>query len=129
MWEEKMSRSKNRIYYFNNDTNESVWEKPEGVEVKPFKETVESGQIRASHILVKHKDSRNPSSWKENPITRTKEEALEKIKGKYKNQLVFRKIITNGERDFASLAAQESDCSSAKRGGDLNLFPKVFKSN
>ena len=33
-------------------------------------------------------------------------------------------MIVKGERDFASLASQESDCSSAKRGGDLNYFPK-----
>jgi NIMA-interacting peptidyl-prolyl cis-trans isomerase 1 len=25
----------------------------------------ESGKIRASHLLVKHKDSRRPSSWRE----------------------------------------------------------------
>ena len=34
-------------------------------------------QVRASHLLVKHKDSRRPSSWREENITRTKEEALE----------------------------------------------------
>ena len=34
----------------------------------------------------------------------------------YKNQIV------KGEKQFNELAAQFSDCSSAKRGGDLGLF-------
>ncbi len=58
-----MSRSKNRVYYFNTDTSESVWEAPEGVEIKKLEPS--SGKIRASHLLVKHNKSRNPSSWKE----------------------------------------------------------------
>ena len=28
--------------------------------------------VRASHLLVKHRDSRRPSSWKEPAVTRTK---------------------------------------------------------
>ena len=38
-------------------------------------------QVQASHLLVKHNESRRPSSWKEDKITRSKEEALEIIKG------------------------------------------------
>ena len=30
------------------------------------------GTVRASHILVKHRDSRRPSSWKEPTVTRSK---------------------------------------------------------
>ena len=37
--------------------------------------------VRAAHILCKHRDSRRPSSWREQNITRTKEEAIEIIKG------------------------------------------------
>lgn len=36
-------------------------------------------RVQAAHILVKHRDSRRPSSWKENNITRTKDEATAKI--------------------------------------------------
>lgn len=35
-----------------------------------------SAQVRASHLLVKHRDSRRPSSWKEATVTRSPEEAL-----------------------------------------------------
>eukprot|EP00877_Chromochloris_zofingiensis_P003276 jgi/Chrzof1/1294/Cz10g02010.t1 len=74
-----------------------------------------AGTVRASHLLVKHKDSRRPSSWKEPVVTRTKEEALEMIQA-------FRERIVSGETDFKTLASQESHCSSASRGGDLGEF-------
>lgn len=70
--------------------------------------------VRASHLLVKHRDSRRPSSWKERVITRSREEALEMIQA-------FRVRLLSGE-DFATLASQESHCSSARRGGDLGEF-------
>merc|ERR1712086_569658 len=41
----------------------------------------ESTDVKASHILIKHKESRNPKSHKENPVTRTKQEAIEKAEG------------------------------------------------
>ena len=34
----------------------------------------------------------------------------------------FREQIVSGETDFATLAARESHCSSAQRGGDLGEF-------
>ena len=75
----------------------------------------DEAKVRASHLLVKHKDSRRPSSWREENITRTKEEALELLQG-YRNQ------ITSNEATFEDLASKYSDCSSAKRGGDLGPF-------
>ena len=33
-------------------------------------------QVRASHLLVKHRGSRRPASWKEPVVTRSEEEAL-----------------------------------------------------
>lgn len=76
---------------------------------------MEKQQFRASHLLVKHKGSRRPSSWKEKTITRTKEEAIEILKG-------FRAKIANKEVDFATLAQKESDCGSHESGGDLGWF-------
>ncbi|GIL86208.1 hypothetical protein Vretimale_13783 [Volvox reticuliferus] len=73
------------------------------------------GRVRASHLLVKHKDVRRPSSWKEPVITRTRDEALAMIQR-------FHEMLVKGEADFATLASQESHCSSAKRGGDLGEF-------
>lgn len=107
VWEEKWSRSRNRLYYFNPKTGESRWEKPEGDSNEP--------QVRVCHLLVKHNQSRRPSSWKEANITRTKEEALEIIKG-------YREKIVSGAISFQDLARTESDCSSARNGGDLGFF-------
>ena len=72
-------------------------------------------QVRASHLLVKHKDVRRPSSWKEPVITRSKEDALAMIQA-------FQQQLANDQAEFGALAAVESHCSSAKRGGDLGWF-------
>ncbi|KAJ3107745.1 hypothetical protein HDU97_003415 [Phlyctochytrium planicorne] len=75
----KKSKSRNRAYFYNKETQESVWELPAG-EVAAPREVVD--EARASHILVKHRDSRRPASWRQDPITRTKEEAYEIVRGK-----------------------------------------------
>ena len=67
-----------------------------------------------SHYKACCRESRNPSSWKEPKVTRSKEEALSKIQD-------FRSQLERGT-DFAQLASKESHCSSAKRGGDLGKF-------
>ena len=76
--------------------------------------------MRASHLLVKHSGSRRPASWKDpdgKEITRrSKEVAIQKL-------LAFREEIASGRVDFAALASEESDCSSAKKGGDLGEIP------
>ncbi len=74
-------------------------------------------QVRCQHLLVKHSGSRNPSSWKSKTITRTKAEALQILAG-------HRERIVRGEIDFGTLAAAESDCSSARRNGDLGSFQR-----
>ena len=66
-----------QAYYVNQFTKESQWEKP----TKPAEPGSDDDKVQASHLLVKHKDSRRPSSWREENITRTKEEALEILKG------------------------------------------------
>ncbi|MCL4132506.1 UNVERIFIED_CONTAM: hypothetical protein GTU68_002952, partial [Idotea baltica] len=72
-------------------------------------------RVQCSHLLVKHAGSRRPSSWREENITKSKEEALKELEG-------YRDEITSGQASFAELASKVSDCSSAKRGGDLGLF-------
>ncbi len=97
-----------RTYYLNIHTKQSQWEIPTqsaSIEVK----------MRCSHILVKHKDSRRPSSWKEANITRSRDEALTIINS-------YRDKIINKEATFNDLAAKNSDCSSASKGGDLGFF-------
>jgi NIMA-interacting peptidyl-prolyl cis-trans isomerase 1 len=74
-----------------------------------------SSQVQCSHILVKHRDSRRPSSWRQENVTISKEEALKQLEE-------FIRQIKSGERTFEEIATEYSDCSSAKRGGDLGPF-------
>mmetsp|Transcript_3955 Transcript_3955/g.5158 ORF Transcript_3955/g.5158 Transcript_3955/m.5158 type:complete len:152 (+) Transcript_3955:46-501(+) len=102
-WITNVSKKTGKTYYYNTKTGESQWEKPA------------KDQVRASHLLVKHDQSRNPSSWKESKITRSKDEAIEILKA-------HREKIANKEVEFADLASTESDCGSAQSGGDLGWF-------
>ncbi|KAK4160673.1 protein kinase ssp1 [Cladorrhinum sp. PSN259] len=129
-WEVRHSNSKNLPYYFNAAEKISRWEPPAGADTEKLKHymatyhtkpaTAEEsvpGKIRAAHLLVKHNQSRRPSSWKEAEITRSKDEALRIIKQ-------FEQRIQEGEISLQDLAQSESDCSSARKGGDLGYFGK-----
>ena len=78
-------------------------------------------EVRVLHILKKHKDSKRPSSWRSPKVTITKDQARAELEGLLE--------ILREESDaaaliatFKELATQESDCSSAKRAGDLGRF-------
>ena len=112
-WEKRTSRSTGQVYYLNQFTKQSQWDLP----TSPAEPDSAPVQVRASHLLVKHRDSRRPSSWREENITRSKEEALDILAG-------YRRQIVNKEATFEELAGKFSDCSSAKKGGDLGMFGK-----
>ncbi|KAL4807354.1 hypothetical protein BDV18DRAFT_116088 [Aspergillus unguis] len=130
-WEVRHSNSKNLPYYFNPATKESRWEPPadsdmdtlkvymatyhSGTPAYPDGSSQGEGKIRCSHLLVKHRDSRRPSSWREAEITRSKEEAREILRG-------HQERILAGETSLGDLATSESDCSSARKRGDLGFF-------
>ncbi|KAL4742288.1 hypothetical protein BDV11DRAFT_180993 [Aspergillus similis] len=129
-WEVRHSNSKNLPYYFNPATRESRWEPPADTDMDTLKMYMatyhsgaaayheapsQEGKIRCSHLLVKHRDSRRPSSWREAEITRTKEEAREILRG-------HQERIMRGEIRLGDLAMSESDCSSARKKGDLGFF-------
>ena len=116
----------------NQFTKQSQWEVP----TKPA-ERESSEKVQAKHLLVKHAESRRPSSWRQEVITRTKvtyvlkmvikrflagacnlfpqDEALEILKG-------YREKIVSGDATFDELASEFSDCSSARNDGDLGPF-------
>ena len=134
-------------YYFNFVDKASRWEPPAGTNTEQLKlymakyhsgatgnvgstaasgasaadayaaQQQAGGKIRAAHLLVKHRDSRRPMSWREAEITRSKEEARTIIQG-YEQQ------ILRGETTLGELALTESDCSSARKRGDLGYFGK-----
>ncbi|CAD0099282.1 unnamed protein product [Aureobasidium mustum] len=80
--------------------------------LRPDGQGQQEGKIRASHLLVKHKDSRRPSSWREAQITRSKDDAMTIILG-------HEARIRSGATSLGDLATTESDCSSSRKRGDL----------
>ncbi|EPB71095.1 PPIC-type PPIASE domain protein [Ancylostoma ceylanicum] len=114
-WEKRMSRTNNQEYYYNQATGRSQWERPTEA---AFGKGSDLTQVRAAHLLVKHAGSRRPSSWRQDNITRSKEDARNILKD-YIRQI---RSSDNPEATFRKLAQQFSDCSSAKRGGDLGMF-------
>lgn len=79
--------------------------------------------MRASHILIKHQGSRRKASWKD-PEGRvisntTRDAAVSQLKA-------FRDDIVAGKAKFDEVASRYSDCSSAKRGGDLGKFVRLY---
>ncbi|KAF2766607.1 rotamase-domain-containing protein [Teratosphaeria nubilosa] len=133
-WEVRHSNSKNLPYYFNPQTKESKWEPPADTDSETLKHYMGQyhtanlrqdgaqqqnldGKIRTAHLLVKHRDSRRPSSWREAQITRSKEEAYTIIRN-------HESRIKSGSTSLGELATTESDCSSARKRGDLGFFGK-----
>jgi len=134
-WEVRHSNSKNLPYYFNESQKISRWEPPPGTDTERLKTYMadhhsaheirpeagtngrggNEGKIRASHLLIKHKDSRRPSSWREAEIKRTKEEAMSIILG-------HEARIRSGQKSLGDIATSESDDSSARKMGDLGFF-------
>ncbi|KAI0706252.1 rotamase-domain-containing protein [Cerioporus squamosus] len=124
-WEVRISSSRGVPYFYNTETRESMWEAPPGLTQDQIASlpgakqyllnSDRPAQVRASHLLVKHRGSRRPSSWKEANITRSKEEAIEMLKG-------YASEINGDPEKFAELASKYSDCSSHSNGGDLGFF-------
>ncbi|GAA5857199.1 hypothetical protein JCM8547_009366 [Rhodosporidiobolus lusitaniae] len=138
-WEIRFSNSRKRPYFYNASSQESRWEVPAelassdltslpgaehltysagGAAAPAQPKPATSNKVRASHLLVKHAGSRRPSSWREANITRSKEEAIEILKAHEKAL----KDAPDLKEAFAKLATTESDCSSARDGGDLGYF-------
>ncbi len=117
-WTVRYSKShQNRPYYFNELTGATQWEPPAMEE----ETTASSGVIKchAYHLLLKHAGSRRPASWRQDPITLTEGEALEECRQ------LRAEIYSNPAGVFEGLKAVarvRSDCSSAKRDGDLGYF-------
>mmetsp|Transcript_2933 Transcript_2933/g.8532 ORF Transcript_2933/g.8532 Transcript_2933/m.8532 type:complete len:514 (+) Transcript_2933:85-1626(+) len=83
-----------------------------------------SEQVRVLHILKKHKDVAKPRSWRNPTITDSREEAMVQIQNVLDK---LREVKVAGDSEklkklFEETATVESDCASAKDGGDLNFF-------
>jgi peptidyl-prolyl cis-trans isomerase NIMA-interacting 1 len=65
-WDILWSATKRRPYYYkeNGVKWDSTWEPPEGTNEKKRLRYINQ-KIEASHLLVKHRESRRTSSWRE----------------------------------------------------------------
>lgn len=86
-----------------------------------------SETVRASHILAKHTQSRNPVSRRTNErITLSKDEARAELTA------IQAKLVQAGESGghgavfemFTTIAQSRSDCGSCHAGGDLGQFSR-----
>ncbi|PFH49667.1 hypothetical protein AMATHDRAFT_147167, partial [Amanita thiersii Skay4041] len=130
-WEIRLSTTRGVPYFYNIETKQSTWTIPSGLTDKDISELPGAKEylhptaakddnpekIRASHLLVKHSGSRRPSSWKEATITRSKEEAIDILRG-------YQQQINGSVEKFGELAEKHSDCSSHTARGDLGWFDK-----
>lgn len=84
-------------------------------------------RVRCRHLLVKHSGSRRPSSWRCEHITISPADARAKLSGLRAQLIAGNPSASELESRFIRLATAESDCSSAKHGGDLGFFtfPKM----
>ncbi|KAI6243195.1 Peptidyl-prolyl cis-trans isomerase [Aphelenchoides fujianensis] len=116
-WEKRMSGSPMKEYYLNVYTGRSQWDRPTHAAED---DTKLPKSVQCLHILVKHEGSRRPSSWRTENITRSKGDARKILKS-YQKELLELEGDTRRKR-FKVIAGEFSDCSSAKRGGDLGKF-------
>lgn len=106
----------------NNNNNEEEEASPSLRNSKRARVDTEPREVRVLHILRKHIHSRRPSSWRVSNITDTKEKAIADLR---ELQSILSDIADNPKElraTFEEFAKTESDCSSAKRGGDLGFF-------
>jgi NIMA-interacting peptidyl-prolyl cis-trans isomerase 1 len=100
-----------QVYYYNVKSRASRWVPPAKVP--------EPQQIRASHILVKHKEVKNPFSKGQDkagqPVDKEFDEAL-----KIAEEL--HTMVMRDPKVFSEVAKANSDCNSWERGGDLGRF-------
>jgi peptidyl-prolyl cis-trans isomerase NIMA-interacting 1 len=108
--------SKKRTFDQVNDQEES--EREPSINKLPRKED----KIRVLHILKKHKDSRRPTSWRNSKITVSRDEAEAELRGLMELLEEVKADPAELRATMEELARTESDCSSAKRGGDLGYF-------
>ncbi|KAF4669178.1 hypothetical protein FOL47_002659 [Perkinsus chesapeaki] len=127
-WDIRESTSRpGKFYYFNVHTQHGQWEFPTGEMIPPTRRKSSFGYrlpdetAHVLHILKKHRGSRKPRSWRvDGEITIPVEEAMREL------ALIREEVIREEHKGLAAMtkcfkdnARIESDCGTAKRGGDL----------
>lgn len=90
----------------------------------PERKSNEPEKVRVLHILKKHSKSRNPSSWRNRDITLTRNDAVAELE---EVRSILAEVAEGNDAKelratFEELARTESDCSSARKMGDMGYF-------
>lgn len=109
-----------RVYYYNKATHESTWIRP--VIYSHILKTDPNFKwpplVYVSHILIKHVGSADAETWKKNSITRTRDEAYQKV-------LNIKSHLENGMRKFNEIANEESDdIETHEKGGEIGWIQR-----
>ena len=80
------------------------------------------GEVRASHILLKHRNSRRLASWKDEQGVEIRKRSPEDAAAVLEGFLAQIQAAADPAAEFANIAKAHSDCSSARAGGDLGAF-------
>ncbi|KAH9486403.1 Peptidyl-prolyl cis-trans isomerase pin1 [Psilocybe cubensis] len=104
-----MSSSKGLPYFFNNQTKQSSWDAPSELSQQ------EIDSLPGAKEYLNGKGGAAGAHAGQSNITRTKEEAIEILRG-------YQAQINGSQEKFAELATLHSDCSSHSNGGDLGWF-------
>lgn len=108
-WIPLPTAGQDNVYFYNIKSRCSRWTAPPQTYVEP-------DRVRVKHILIKHKEVRNPESKGQHkgPVDRTKQVAEEKA------EETRRYLLENPEK-WDDVAMEKSDDNSYNRGGDLGF--------
>lgn len=117
-WQKRMSRTSGKPYYLNLFSKKSQWQAPSSPGwISPTRSESEWPKVRCSHVLIRHKDSRRPFSWRGEKVERTLEDAIQMA-------WTCRELLVTQQTNFEEAASRWSDCGSARQGGDLGWFTR-----
>ena len=81
-------------------------------------------EVRASHVLIKHQESRNPVSRRTDRSTSQVTKKMAEAELRRWRQELNKDDGRHLSEKFAALAHHRSDCGSFGSGGDLGVFGK-----
>ena len=114
-WELSISDAEGEIYSINLPDEEAQRLWLEALEGRSRPQDIG----RATHILLKHQNSRRLASWRDPDgeviKQRTQAEATRLL-------LSWKHAIDLGTQEIGELAREHSDCDTAEQGGDLGWF-------
>ena len=114
-WELSISDAEGEIYSINLPDEAAQRQWLEAIESRSRPQDIG----RATHILLKHQNSRRLASWRdpdgEQIKQRTQAEATRML-------LSWKAAIDLGTQEISELARDHSDCDTAEQGGDLGWF-------